>query len=123
MPIDNEGNITPFDNGLVMTPTGPRATNSWEMSQRKKRIEAINKLTTPPTEIEVAELVSVAGDIARRLAYQRDRLQTQITLLYKILQQCKAHIRNIMPDQGPLARQHAKMLDEIIAFEKTVRRV
>jgi arsenate reductase-like glutaredoxin family protein len=80
----------------------------------------MSKLTIPPTEAEVAELVSATGDTARRLAYQRDMLRTKIAQLQAILQQCKAHIRNIMPNEGPLVRQHAKMLDEIIAAEEAM---
>lgn len=82
-----------------------------------------NNLTTPPTEAEVAELVSVAGDIARRLAYQRDRLQDKNILILKVLQQCKAHIRNIMPIYGPMAKQCGKMLDEIVTVEEAVEKI
>ena len=46
----------------------------------------------------------------------------EVKLLRAILQQCKAHIRNIMPETGPICRQHSNMLDEIYAVENQINR-
>ena len=36
--FDRDGNLLPFQEGMVMGPHGPRAAESWEMPQRTRAI-------------------------------------------------------------------------------------
>jgi hypothetical protein len=76
-----------------------------------------------PSEIEVATLVNLTGDVGRRLAFHRDNLKSQIQIFEDLVVQCSAHIRNVMPEKGPLAQQHGKMLDEISVARERIEQL
>ncbi len=35
--LDNEGNIEPWDDGMIMGSNGPRAADPWEMPSKRRR--------------------------------------------------------------------------------------
>ena len=52
----------------------------------------IDKLLTPPTEIEIAMLMYSGGDTARRLVLQRDRLLSKVKELRDLIRRLLAKL-------------------------------
>ena len=52
--FDRDGNLLPFQEGLVMGPNGPRAADSWEMPQRN-RTKSHGKAKADALEVEKSD--------------------------------------------------------------------
>ena len=75
--------------------------------------DAYRDLQIPPTEAEVAELVSLTGEIARRLAFQWTHLKGKVSRLECELREAEQAAHNLADELAETAAHVAELEQQI----------